>query len=139
MSVAYKSLRFVNQDFQMDCVCMFLDIWSIFYVGCSMWEKSINYFMSTQVWSFSYQNKCFISLQTSSFSFKHLTLLFVSFFVRDVVLWVYFFKRTPNLGQGVSYYWKDFSNYYHHQNLQKKSFAGTQKLLNSSEFRKIFG
>ena len=64
-----------------------------FILRYSMWGKSMNYLISTHIWSLPNQNKSFISIQTSSYFFKHFTLLTRLFFIRDVVLGVYFFKR----------------------------------------------
>ena len=44
-----------------------------------MLEKSINYLISTHIWSLPNQNKSFILIHTSSYFFKHFTLLIMSF------------------------------------------------------------
>ena len=59
----------------------------------SMREKSINYLISTHIWSLPNQNKSFILIQTSSYFFKNFALPTRHFFIYDVVLEEYFFKR----------------------------------------------
>ena len=44
----------------------------------SMQKKSINYLISTHIWSFLNQNKSFISIKTSLYFCKHFTLLIMS-------------------------------------------------------------
>ena len=90
----------------------------------SMREKSINYLISTHIWSLPNQNKSFILIQTSSYFFKNFALPTRHFFIYDVVLEEYFFKRAKISIQGVRYYWKVISCC---QNLQKQPSTGAQK------------
>ena len=90
----------------------------------SMWEKSINYLISTRNWSLPNQNKSFISIQTSSYFFKHFTLLITSFLYKRCCFENIFFQKSKDSVQGVRHYWKVIS---YCQNLQKQPSAGAQK------------
>ena len=84
-----------------------------FILRYSMLEKSINYLISTHIWSLPNQNKSFISIQTSSYFFKHFTLLITSFIYNRCCFGSIFFQKSKD------------SKYC--QNLQKQSSAGAQK------------
>ena len=90
----------------------------------SMREKSINYLISTHIWSLPNQNKSFISIQTSSYFFKHFTLLITSFLYKRCCFENIFFQKSKDSVQGVRHYWKVIS---YCQNLQKQPSAGAQK------------
>ena len=89
-----------------------------------MLEKSINCLISTQIWSLPNQNKSFISIQTSSYFFKHFTLLIMSFLYERCCFGSIFFQKSKDLIQGVCYCWKVIC---YCQNLQKQPSIGAQK------------
>ena len=90
----------------------------------SMGEKSINYSISTHIWSLPNQNKSFILIQTSSNFFKHFTLLITSSLCKRCCFGSIFFQKSKNSILGVCYYWKVIS---YCQNLQKQPSTSTQK------------
>ena len=90
----------------------------------SMREKSINYLISTHIWSLPNQGKSFILIQTSSYIFKHFTLLMTSSLYKRCCFGSIFFQKNKDSIQGVRYYWKVIS---YCQYLQKQSSAGAQK------------
>ena len=64
-----------------------------FILRYSMWGKSMNYLISTHIWSLPNQNKSFILIQTSLYFFNHFTLLITSSLHKRCCLGIYFFKR----------------------------------------------
>ena len=90
----------------------------------AMWEKSINYLISTRNWSLPNQNKSFISIQTSSYFFKHFTLLITSSHYKRCCFGSIFFQKRKDSIQGVCYYWKVIC---YCQNLQKQPSTGAEK------------
>ena len=73
-----------------------------FLLRYSMREKSINYLVSTQIWSFPNQNKSFISIQSSSYFFKHFTLLITSFLYKRFCFGSIFFSEKQRFDSGGS-------------------------------------
>ena len=95
-----------------------------FILRYSMWGKSMNYLISTHIWSLPNQNKSFILIQTSSNFFKHFTLLITSSLCKRCCFGSIFFQKSKNSILGVCYYWKVIS---YCQNLQKQPSTGAQK------------
>ena len=95
-----------------------------FIPRCSMREKSINYLISPKIWSLPNQNKSFILIQTSSYHFKHFTLLITSSLYQRCCFVSISFQKSKDSIQGVCYYWKVI---FYCQNLQKQPSAGAQK------------
>ena len=82
----------------------------------SMPEKSINYLISTHIWSLPNQNESFISIQASSYFFKHFPLLIMSSPYKRCCFGSKFFQKSKDSIQAVRYYCKVIS---YCQNLQK--------------------
>ena len=74
-------------------LCLYVCRSDHFIPRYSMREKSINYLISTHIWSLPNQNKSFILIQTSLYFFKHFTLLITSSLYKRCCLGIYFFKR----------------------------------------------
>ena len=60
---------------------------------------------------------------------------FFIFFIRDVSLGAYFFKRASDWIQGVHYYWKAIS---YRQNRQKQPSQVLKNLLNGTELYEMY-
>ena len=83
--------------------------YSHFVLWYSRGKNFVGYLNSTQFWCLANQNKSFSI--TSNFAiivfcktFYYISQMFC--FIRDVFLWVSFFKMVFNLIQGFCYYWK---------------------------------
>ena len=63
-----------------------------------MREKSISYLISPHIWSLPNQNKSFILIQTSSYHFKHFTLLITSSLYQRFC--EYFFSKEQRFNSG---------------------------------------
>ena len=105
-------------------LCLYVCRSDHFITRYSMREKSINYLISTHIWSLPNQNKSFILIQTSSNFFKHFTLLITSSLCKRCCFGSIFFQKSKNSILGVCYYWKVIS---YCQNLQKQPSTSTQK------------
>ena len=94
-------------------LCLYVCRSDHFIPRYSMREKSINYLISTHIWSLSNQNQSFLSIQ--SYSFKHFTLLITSSRYRCCLgvivccLFLFFFEKSKDSIQVVRYYWKVIS------------------------------
>ena len=78
-------------------------------------EKSINYLISKHIWSLPNQNKSFVSIQTSSYFFKHFTLLITASLFERCCFGRIVFQKSKDSSR-VCYYCKVMS---YCQNLQK--------------------
>ena len=68
----------------------------------SMQKKSINYLISTHIWSLLNQNKSFISIKTSLYFCKHFTLLIMSSLYKRCCFRSIFFSKEQRFDSGGS-------------------------------------
>ena len=122
VSVAQKFLRFLSQDFQIRCNCTFVDQIHILFHDM-LCEKN-----PLTIWFPPTFDPCqirikVILIQTSSYFFKHFTLLITSSLFKRCCFGRIFFQKSKD-SIGVCYYCKVMS---YCQNLQKQPSTGAQK------------